>query len=77
MLKRPTQRRQGQKDSKLDLIFTDEASMVDLITNAAPVVKSDHDNLLCIYLCCKFATAICYREGLIYCKGQFLCSFQA
>ena len=47
----PTRFREGQKPSRLDLVFTNEEFMVENISGIAPLGKSDHIGVVWTYVC--------------------------
>ena len=65
-----TRRREGQKPSRLDLVFSHDENSIDEITHTAAIGKSDHDSLTWTYIC--HADSICSnREQLNFAKGDY------
>ena len=64
-----TRERVGQQPSTLDLVFTNEVTMVNDIEIRNPLGKSDHAVLLFDYIC--YATSSSTKESYLCTKGDY------
>ena len=77
----PTRHREGQKSSRLDLVFTNEEFMVENIRGIAPLGKSDHVGVVWTFICSSgielsdnHHTSLNFRKGDYSSMNQYFSS---